>query len=284
MGKISAFLHLIRPVNCAMMGLAVIVGVSLVNKEFFTSTTMAIPLCMGFTVAFTLTAVAMTVNDYYDREIDAINEPQRPIPSGAVTTNEALFLASILTVIGLGTALFTNLVCFITAIIAWIILVVYSTRGKSTGLLGNLLVSTCSAIPFIYASFLAVGSLQPNVILFAAMAFLSNTGREVTKGIVDVAGDRSRNIKTVAVTHGEKAAAATASVFYISAVALSPFPWLFKLVSDLFLPLVIITDAGLVLSSISLLHNSSRENARKIKNIVLLWFLTGLLAFIMGSF
>ena len=30
-----------------------------------------------------LTGYTQTINDYYDREIDAINEPNRPIPSGA---------------------------------------------------------------------------------------------------------------------------------------------------------------------------------------------------------
>ena len=29
-----------------------------------------------------LTGYTQTINDYYDREIDAINEPYRPIPSG----------------------------------------------------------------------------------------------------------------------------------------------------------------------------------------------------------
>ena len=30
-----------------------------------------------------LTGYTQTINDYYDRELDAINEPYRPIPSGA---------------------------------------------------------------------------------------------------------------------------------------------------------------------------------------------------------
>jgi geranylgeranylglycerol-phosphate geranylgeranyltransferase len=114
------------------------------------------------------------------------------------------------------------------------------------------------------------------------MVFLSNTGREITKGIVDVQGDRTQNVKTLAVHFGEKTAAIAASLFYLSAVSLSPIPWLLKIVSSWFIPLVAVTDLGLVASSFLLLRDSSRENARKVKNSVLLWFIFGLLAFVVG--
>jgi geranylgeranylglycerol-phosphate geranylgeranyltransferase len=115
------------------------------------------------------------------------------------------------------------------------------------------------------------------------MAFLSNTGREITKGIVDVQGDKAQNVKTLAVSFGERKAAIIAVIFYISAVLLSPIPWLLNLVSFWFIPLVIVTDFGFVASSSMLLKDYSRKNARKIKNIVLLWFIIGLLAFIVGT-
>ncbi|MHA1711349.1 MAG: geranylgeranylglycerol-phosphate geranylgeranyltransferase [Candidatus Freyarchaeota archaeon] len=281
MGRSAAFFRLIRPVNCIMMGFAVIVGAVLARGVGFASEWLS--LVLGFVTGFTLTGASMAINDYYDREIDAINEPQRPIPSGAVSPREALVFAFILTAIGFLAALLTNVPCLATAIVAWAIFVVYTTRGKRTGLPGNLLVSACVAIPFVYGNFV-VGSVNLAVFLFAAMAFLSNTGREVTKGIVDVEGDRARGVRTVAVSFGAKAAAALAVVFYLSAVALSPLPWLLNLVSFWFVPFVALTDAGLVASSILLLRNYSRENARRVKNMALLWFLLGLLAFLFGAF
>jgi len=115
------------------------------------------------------------------------------------------------------------------------------------------------------------------------MVFLSNIGREVTKGIVDVKGDKVHNVKTLAVRYGEKTAAMAAALFYLSAVSLSPIPWFLKLVSFWFIPLVAVTDFGLVASSFMLLNDYSRENARKVKNLVLLWFIFGLLAFVVGA-
>jgi geranylgeranylglycerol-phosphate geranylgeranyltransferase len=260
-----------------MMGFAVIVGASLVSTLSFT-----VNLLLGFVTSFALTAASMVLNDYYDRQIDAINEPNRPIPSGAVKPKEALTFAVALTTVGLASAFLTNLSSFLAAVAALIISVAYITKGKKTGLLGNLLVSATVVTPFIYGG-LAVGQLETSTLLFVAIVFLSNTGREITKGIVDVEGDRSHNIKTVAVAYGERTAAAVAAVLAFSAVCLSPLPWLWGLVSNWFLPPVIITDIGLIASSAMLLRNYSRTNAKTIKNLNLVWFITGLVAFILGK-
>jgi geranylgeranylglycerol-phosphate geranylgeranyltransferase len=277
MGKLMGFLQLIRPLNCLMMGFAVIVGASLVSTLNFT-----INLLLGFATSFALTAASMVINDFYDREIDAINEPNRPIPRGDVSPKEALIFALVLSMIGLIAAFKTNLPSLIVAVIAWIISLTYITEGKGTGLPGNFLVSATVVIPFIYGG-LIVGQIETSTLLFVAIAFLSNTGREVTKGIVDVKGDRSHKIKTIAVTYGERTAAVAAAVFSFLAVCLSPLPWLWGLVSKWFLPPVLLTDIGMLVSSILLLRNYSRKNAKRIKNLSLVWFTTGLVAFILGK-
>ncbi len=276
MSKLKGYLQLIRPVNCIMMGFAVIVGASLVSPLSFN-----INLVLGFLTSFSLTGASMVINDYYDLEIDTINEPNRPIPRGDVSPKDALSFASILSIIGFIAAFATNIPSFIVAVIALIISIAYITKGKGTGLPGNLLVSTSVIIPFIYGG-LALGQIEVATLLFVAIVFFSNTGREITKGIVDVEGDRGHNIKTIAVTHGEKTAAISAAAFSLFAVGLSPLPWMWKLVSDWFLPLVIVTDIGLIFSSIMLLLDYSRNNAKKTKKLSLIWFMTGLLAFIFG--
>jgi geranylgeranylglycerol-phosphate geranylgeranyltransferase len=278
MGKLSGFLRLIRPPNCIIMGFAVIVGASLVSPP-----DLSINLFLGFVTSFTLTGASMAINDYYDRDIDAINEPNRPIPSGMVGPREALSIALVLSLVGFAAALVTNISCLIVAVIAWAIFVAYTTKGKRTGLPGNFLVSACVAIPFIYASFVVEERLELAVTIFAAMAFLSNTGREVAKGIVDVEGDRSQNIKTIAVAFGDRTAAFVAAVFFFSAVTLSPLPLLWGLVSNWFLPFVILTDIGWILSSFLLVRDYSRKNARRVKNSILIWFITGLSAFFAGT-
>ena len=282
MGKVSGFVGLMRPVNCVMMGLAVFVGAFLTNPQFSGNDWLYI--FYGFITGFFLTAASMTINDYYDRSIDAINEPSRPLPSGKVSTKEAIVFGVVLSAVGFLFAFQTSLFCLAVAIIAWVILVTYVTIGKRSGLPGNFLVSACVAIPFIYGSIIIVNVVQLNVLLFALMAFLSNTGREITKGIVDVEGDRSEGVNTLAVRYGEGKAAVFASLFYLLAVSLTPIPLLLDLVSFWFIPFVLVTDLGLIVSSILLIRDHSRERARRIKNLVLLWFIIGLLAYISGAF
>ena len=278
--KLSGYARLTRPVNCVMMGIAVIVGAALANPHM--SRSFWPNLVYGFVTGFMLTAASMVINDYFDRQIDAINEPKRPIPSGLIKPRNALIFAAILSILGFVAAYLTNVYCLVTAIVAWIAFAGYTTVGKRSGLPGNFLVSLCVAIPFVYGMAMAA-EVRLNVLLFALMAFLSNTGREITKGIVDVKGDKAANVKTVAVRYGEKNAAIAAASFYMLAVLLSPIPWFLGLVSFWFIPLVLVTDIGLTGSSIMLLRDYSRENARKIKNSVLLWFIFGLLAFIVGA-
>ncbi len=285
MDKMGGYIRLMRPINCLMMGFAVIVGAALASPQF--SNVLWLNLFYGFVTGFMLTAASMTINDYYDREIDAINEPRRPIPSGLIKPKEVLAFAFVLTALGFAAALanayLTNIFCFLTAMIAWLVFVTYTTVGKRSGLPGNFLVSICVSIPFIYGNYTVAGAIKQNVLIFASMVFLSNTGREITKGIVDVKGDKAQNVKTLAVRYGEKTAAVAAAFFYISAVLLSPIPWILNSVSFWFIPLVAITDFGLVASSLLILRDYSRENARKIKNAALLWFIVGLLAFVAGA-
>ena len=281
MGKANALVRLIRPINCVMMGLAVIVGAALADRGILVQ---QLPnLLLGFSTGFFLTGATMAVNDYYDREIDAINEPKRPIPSGTIAPREVLSFALTLTVVGFLAAIATNWQCLILAAASWAVFVLYTTKGKRTGFLGNLMVSTCIAVPFVYGGFVVGEGLAPVAGIFVAIVFFSNTGREVTKGIVDLEGDREKNIRTVAVLHGEKKAAFVAAALHIFAISFTPVPWFLGIVFFWYLPFVVLTDMGLILASILLLLNPSRENAKRIKNRELAWFLSGLLAFIIGA-
>jgi geranylgeranylglycerol-phosphate geranylgeranyltransferase len=89
-------LDLIRPVNCVMLGFAVIVG-AFVSKP---PTIPTLQLALGFFTGFFMCAYSMAVNDIYDLEVDRVNRPDRPIPSGRITISQASKLALVMLAVG----------------------------------------------------------------------------------------------------------------------------------------------------------------------------------------
>ena len=261
-----------------MIGFAVIVGEFISSPVVLTTSAF-----YGFMAGFLLLGASMVLNDYFDREIDAINEPQRPIPSGTVTGQEALSFALVLASLGLLASARTGIATLLIAALSLLIMVSYNARIKKTGLLGNMFVSMNVAIPFIYGGF-AVARPNWAVTIFALLAFLSSVGREIVKGISDVPGDTSRGVRSIAATKGNKVAAKYGATFFVAAVLLSVLPPLLGLVTYLYIPLVIICDIGFLLTTYSILSNSTAQSAKRNKKYVLLWMLFGLLAFLMGTF
>lgn len=273
------YIRLMRPVNSTMMGIAVIAGFLIAHGLTFSDKVL-----YGIATAFTLTAASMVINDYYDREVDKLNRPDRPIPSGSVSPNEALAYAFMLGGIGLAIAFLTNLTAFILALIFFAIAIAYNTSGKRLGLLGNTMVAVCVAAPIIYGSALIEPiKISALSLILASMVFLSTVGREITKGIADVEGDISRGARTVPIVMGAKKAAYIAALFYLLAVSLSPLPAMLRLVSYFYMPFVSIACAGFIFISASLLRNHSKENADKVKRHAIVCMLIGLVAFITGA-
>jgi len=268
---------MMRLPNCFMIGFAVIVGEILASPDFFYGDRAL----YGFMTGFLLLAASMVSNDYFDRDVDAINDPQRPLPAGTVRPSEAISFSIILASIGLFFAANSGTWTLAIAVASVIIMVLYNSRAKRFGLIGNVLVSTTMAIPFVYGGF-AVASPTWPLGIFATLAFLSGLGREIIKGIADVSGDSARGVRSVAVTKGNPYAAREGAALFVAAVALSGLPVLLNLVSIYYIPLVAICDIGLILTAYSMATDPSPRNAERNKKFILLWMTFGLLAFLIG--
>lgn len=279
MGRVRAFIRILRPLNSIMVGVSVLIGLIITGNPTILSEKSI--LLFSFITGFTLSAAAMTLNDYFDVEIDSLNEPDRPIPSGEVKPIEAITLTVFLSILGLISAWKTSISCLGIAFFALVLMFLYSFKGKRTGVPGNLMVSTCIALPFIYGGVI-VGKTD-TALIFSVIAFLSNNGREIVKGIVDIEGDKTAGIKTLAVTNGASFAARIASIFYFSAVIISISPYSLGLVSFWYIPFVFITDIILLHGVYRIILNPSRENSRNNKNRVLYGMMLGLIGFALGN-
>ena len=277
-GKTSGLLEIARIPNCFMMGFAVLVG------EFMTlgPSMAAYSAVVGFLVGFSLVAGSMAVNDILDVEIDRINTPNRPIPSGRVSKTEAAAFATIMLAMGLFLAFALSVPNFLIAVLAVTLMFYYNRFGKKTGLPGNAAVSASLAIPFIFGG--AVGGISRILYVFALIAFLAGMGREVVKGMADIVGDSKRGVRTLAVSKGLGTASKIGALFFVVAVLLSAIPIVLRMVSWPYVPIVLACDLGFLYSAYSIVNDHSSENALRSKNQALVWMLLGLIAFIAGGF
>lgn len=275
----SSPVAIIRPTNSLMVGFAVIVGITVASP----SQSLTLMAAVGFLTGFLVSSYAMVINDLYDLEVDKINAPHRPLPSGAITPANAKILAVLLLLFGLATSTLTGQTTLVIAgtfaLLAWI----YNSWGKRQGLIGNTMVAASIAIPFIYGSAAVDQPTYLLVWLLALTSFLAGTGREVVKSIADVAGDQMRKVKSIARVKGPKAAARLGALFFGLAIFTTPLPILTHLAGYVYGTLVLIPNIIFVHAIIKLLQDHSPTNARKIKTQALIGMLIGLLAFLAGG-
>ena len=275
--RARALISMTRLPNCVMIGFAVVVGEVIASQ-----TVPANAAFFGFLTGFMLLGSAMVLNDYFDREIDSINEPERPIPSNLVEPSQAVSFAVILASIGVLCAAVTGVLTLVVAIFSMVLTVAYNSRFKKLGLVGNGMVSVNVAVPFVYGG-LAVGNVSWPLLIFSLLAFLSSLGREIVKGIVDVIGDKAKGVNSVAVVKGNSYAARQGATLFLIAVVLSVLPLALRMVSFYYVPLVMICDIGFLLTSYSIVTNPTPFNAKRSKKYVLIWMIFGLLAFVVGT-
>src|SRR4030042_1120582 len=95
-------------------------------------------LLIFFSMAF-ITSAGFSLNDYFDRESDAVIKPKRPIPSGALSLKQVVAISVILFVVGLSLASLINQLSLIILLIDSILLVVYSAFIKrKSGFVANI--------------------------------------------------------------------------------------------------------------------------------------------------
>ncbi len=276
--KLEAYIRLNRPLNCIMLGLAVIVGAVIASGPRVVLESPG-KMLSGFITGFAIGSVAMITNDILDIEIDKINQPTRPLPSGVISIREAIAYSVFWCIIGIISAFMTGFATLSVAIFALALSLLYNYKGKRTGLPGNIMVSINVALPFVYGPLL-VGEFRKEILVYILMIILANTSREIIKDIVDIAGDTRLYVRSLPIIIGAHKSALVASILLLTAVALSVLPYLYGYASTYYAIIVLLADAGFVYTAISVIRDSSRSNALKQKKLMLLWMLLGLLAFV----
>jgi chlorophyll synthase len=163
-----------------------------------------------------MTGYTQTLNDYYDREIDAINEPYRPIPSGAIPLGQVK--AQIVILLGSGFALAAfldiwsgNSFPMITLInaIGTFLAYIYSApplKLKQNGWLGNYaLGASYITLPWC-AGHALFGTLNWTIVWLTLFYSLAGLGIAIVNDFKSVEGDRQLGLKSLPVMFGVKTA------------------------------------------------------------------------------
>jgi geranylgeranylglycerol-phosphate geranylgeranyltransferase len=217
--RLAGFIAITRPINSFVAGLAAIVAY-LID----TGTLLPESLLLFFIVAL-ITAAGNTINDFFDAEIDAINRPDRPIPSGAVSRGAARGFAVTLFLAGILVSFFTNPLCIGIAIFNTLLLIAYAAKLKSTPLIGNIVVAYLSASIFLFGGALNGLDGLVRIIPIAAITFFAMLSRELLKDAEDVEGDRAGGADTVPIRIGIKKTSEFALIATVLAVAASFIPY-----------------------------------------------------------
>lgn len=217
----KGLVELTRPGNAVVSGLLTFIGAFVAGGE------TAIGWPVGAAVVATVCAVGAgnAINDYFDREIDQINAPERPIPRGAVGHRQALWFSIVL--FGCATVLALTLPMIAVAIAAvnLVALIAYTKLFKGLPGVGNLVVAVLGGSTFLFGA-AAIEDLDPAVLVLFGLASLSTATREIVKDIEDIEGDREEGLKTLPLVVGKRRALHVGSVLLVAAVLGSPIPYI----------------------------------------------------------
>jgi geranylgeranylglycerol-phosphate geranylgeranyltransferase len=216
---LRAWLELTRPGN------AIAAGVLTFTGAFVSGGVTTGPVAVTAAVIATVAATGggNAINDYFDREIDAVNQPDRPIPRGAVSPREALGVSIALFAIATVAALTLPRVAIGIALVNLLALIAYTELFKGRPLVGNALVGYMTGSAFLFGG-AAVGDPAGAGILFLLAAVATLT-REIVKDVEDIAGDREEGLRTLPIVIGRRAALWIAVVVILVAVAASVVPY-----------------------------------------------------------
>jgi len=277
--KIKGIIQLFRPELPFAAGVCVLLG-QVIALGGFPSVREAV---LGFACVFFISGSALILNDYFDLEVDRVNAPNRPLPSGLVSPSEVVLLTVITIFVGLVSAFALSFPTFLLCVIAGVVGILYNWKFKEAGLLGNLMVSTSVALTFILGG-VAVGRPWNKIVwTFSLIAFLIDLGEEIAGDAMDMEGDQKRDSKSIAIRKGKGFALKLSGFLFGLVVLISLIPVLFHWLGASYLLMILIMDALIIMFTIRLIKSETPQEGRRSMRQIYLGALVGMLAFLVGQ-
>jgi geranylgeranylglycerol-phosphate geranylgeranyltransferase len=265
---------LTRPLNSLLAALAVVLAGFMTHE-------------MDETILLTIASVIFissggnAINDYFDFDIDRINKPRRPIPSGKVTLSEALYFSIVMFACGTAIAYFINYACLIIAASASVVLYLYARSLKHMGLPGNLTVAGLTGMAIVYGGISVAGIEKIGFV--ALFAFLINLSREIVKDTEDVAGDEAAGAHTLAIRYGVSTALRIGAIPALLLIIVTPIPFVMGIYNVYYLAMMIVgVDIPLLYIMTQMVHSPSVQTAERTKKYLKALILVGIIGLYLG--
>jgi geranylgeranylglycerol-phosphate geranylgeranyltransferase len=225
-------------------------------------------LLIFFSMAF-ITSAGFAINDYYDRESDAVIKPKRPIPSGSLSLSQVVAVSGVLFAVGLVMAFFINWLSFAIIAVDSLLLLVYSFMVKrKSGFTANILVGILTGTAFMYGQATIQGTISLISLSLYPIAF-GTIGGNVLRDILSVEGDSRVGYPTLPQKVGSSSSARVAALFFVLTGVLAPLPFFIGEFTVYYLPLILLWSILLIYSSVRLVTSASTvQNVRKYERIV----------------
>ncbi len=166
-------------------------------------------------------ASSQAVNDWYDRHVDAINEPNRPIPSGRIPGRWGLYIAILWSLISLWVGSYLGPIGFLATSLALVLAWFYSMppmRFKNNGWFGNLACGVSyEGLAWITGATLLSGGVLPSKpsLLLAGLYSASAHGIMTLNDFKAIEGDRQMGVQSLPVQLGAMKAAQVSAAFML---------------------------------------------------------------------
>lgn len=263
--RIIGLLHLFRIELPVAAGLCVVLGQMLALGAFPGIGIAA----LGFFSIFFISATALILNDYFDYEIDLVNAPERPLPSGQVNKRDALLLSIAVAVLGFAAAALIHLAALLTTAAVWLLGVAYNARFKRTGLPGNLMVAVSVGMTFVFGGISVGKTGEPLVWWFGLLAMLFDLGEEIAADAMDAEGDRRAGSRSLAIVLGVRNAMRVSAAVFAGVILVSLLPFAMGWLTPVYLFPIGLMDTVIALSVPRLFSAVGSPLRRDIRRIYL---------------
>jgi geranylgeranylglycerol-phosphate geranylgeranyltransferase len=273
--QVRAYLTLIRLPYIFVLGLLCVLFIITFQKSLFDLPLMSLAV---ITVAF-VTAGGATINDYYDRDSDALAHPERPIPSHKISPAHAALLAALTFLVGLTISLIINVVAFGIVALNVVLFILYARVIKRlSGLLSNLVMGYLGATIALFSGAAVFAAINASSLSFVGLIAGGAIGLNVLKDVMTLEGDKKVGYPTLAATRGLRVASITGALFLLVSAITSPLPFFFGVVSVAYLFPIAVWGGAVVVLSVTLLKASNTEKMiRQLRIFTTYWpYIVGL--------